>query len=140
MEFNVSPEEMFSLGAAVAIIPVIVGHLKPALRRIWPEDGPWELIADVVGVLWVLGIWQAGYAPESVSNPWAAAITGLALGIASSRVRDAAQVITPGSRAFVAEPGPWAGVAPDSVPRALVDASGAVEAPPLESRSAIKAY
>lgn len=145
MDINVTPEEMFGLGAAVAVIPVIVAHLKPALRRWWPEDGPWELLADLVGVLWVLGLWQAGYAPASVNNPWAAAITGLAIGIMSSRARDAAQAVA-APRAFVSEPEPWEGIAPDPVPRPVVrslsvdfDAS-ALPAEPPESRSAIKAY
>lgn len=130
MDINVTLEEMFGLGAAVAIIPVIVAHLKPALRRVWPEDGPWELIADLIGVLWVLGLWQAGYAPESVTNPWAAAITGLAIGIMSSRARDAAQAVaTPRARSFVDADEEWVEDVVDSDPAA-----------PVESRSFIKAY
>jgi len=99
VDIEISPEEVFSLAAAVAIIPIIVAHIKPALRRIWPDEGPWELIADLVGVLWVLGIWQAGFAPEWIENPWAAVLAGIAVGVASSRARDAVQAVT-GARSF----------------------------------------
>lgn len=83
------PDQVFSLAAALVIIPIIVAHLKPALRRFWPLDGPWELIADIVGVLWVLGIWQAGQAPDWVGSPFAAVMLGIVVGILSGQARDA---------------------------------------------------
>ena len=94
MNIDIAPEQVFSLASAIALIPLIVEHMKPALRRIWPDDGPWELMADVIGVLWVLGIWQAGYAPGWIDNVWAAAMTGFSVGVASSQARNAVQMVT----------------------------------------------
>lgn len=120
MDIEIQPEQIFSLVTAVAIIPVIVAHLKPALRRWWHVDGPWELVADALGVLWVLGIWQAGYAPEWVTNVWAAALTGVAVGVASGRARDAVQAVA--SRRSP-EPEPEAAQTQTTVSSAMTDTS-----------------
>lgn len=130
MGIDIRPEEVFSLASAVAIIPVIVAHIKPALRHIWPDSGPWELIADLIGVLWVLGIWQAGFAPDWIVNPWAAVLAGIAIGVASSRARDVVQAVT-APRTYFDD------TEPESTDLDAVDLMQTL-APP-ESRSVIKA-
>lgn len=100
MDFG--PDQVFGIAAALAIIPIIVAHMKPALRKFWPLDGPWELLADIVGALWAVGLWQAGYAPDWISNIWAALLLGVALGVASGQVRDGTQLL----QARLAQPPP----------------------------------
>jgi hypothetical protein len=90
---EVTPEQVFSLASAVALIPIIVAHLKPALRSVWPDSGPWELIADVIGVVWVVGIWQAGFAPDWIANWFAAILAGVVVGVASSQARNVVQSV-----------------------------------------------
>lgn len=80
-----------SLAAAVGVIPVVVGDLKPLLRplfRRYTTEPPWRLVAHLVGVGWAVALWSSGHGPEWLSNWPACILAGIALGVVSGKVRD----------------------------------------------------
>lgn len=101
-------DQMIGIGAAVAILPLIMAHLKPFLRPILDRlglyessDPPWPFLVDALGVAWVYGLMEAGHAPGWINNPLTAILAGIALGIAAGTARDVwdgAQAVA-GSRA-----------------------------------------
>jgi hypothetical protein len=80
---DVTWEAVIGLGAAPALLPVLVEHLKHAARR----ETPWPLVTDVLAVAWVLALRDAGLLAAlgvaEVSGT-TAVLLGLATGVAAS--------------------------------------------------------
>lgn len=76
-------EAVVGLGAAPAVLPVIVEHLKRAARR----ESAWPLVTDALAVAWVLALRDAGLLGAlglGGVRATTAVLLGLATGVAAS--------------------------------------------------------
>lgn len=110
-----SGDTLIGLGPAILIIPLIVAHLKPALAplfRRFTSDPPWELIADLVGIAWTVGLWRSGLGPAWLAG-WATCIlAGFALGVAAGKAYDVTQAAREAIVPKATESGPTGYVEP----------------------------
>lgn len=82
---------ILGLAGAPLLVLALTAHLKPLLRGLIPRifdagDPPWPLVADGVGVAWVVGGYYAG--TIELPNVVVAVLAGLAVGVAAGRLRD----------------------------------------------------
>ncbi len=76
-------EAMVGLGAAPVVLPVVVEHLKRAVRR----ETAWPLVTDALAVAWVLALRDAGLLGAlglGEVRATTAVLVGLATGVAAS--------------------------------------------------------
>ncbi|MDA0270427.1 MAG: hypothetical protein O2798_03125 [Chloroflexi bacterium] len=80
---DVTLEAMIGLGAVPAALPVLVEHLKRAVRR----ETPWPLVTDALAVAWAFALRDAGLlAAAGIGEVRATTVVliGLATGVAAS--------------------------------------------------------
>ncbi|GMU39539.1 MAG: hypothetical protein AMXMBFR23_04050 [Chloroflexota bacterium] len=76
-------EAAIGLGVAPAVLPVIVEHLKRAVRR----ESVWPLVTDALAIAWVLALRDAGLLGAlglGEVRVTTAVLLGLATGVAAS--------------------------------------------------------
>lgn len=87
------------LAALPAVLPLLVEHLKLAVRAVrHPEDAPgspWPLVTDALAVGWAFALWDAGLLGEGLRLP-SVVLIGLAAGAAAGLGYDGWRRLRPG--------------------------------------------
>jgi hypothetical protein len=82
---------LLGIAGAPLLVLALTAHLKPLLRATFSgifdhPDPAWPLVADLVGVAWMVGGFYAGVI--ELPNVIVAVLAGLAVGVAAGRLRD----------------------------------------------------
>lgn len=79
-------QSMIGLAAVPSVLPLLVQHVKQALRSARHREGgegtPWPLFTDVGAVAWLFALWDAGLLGEGL-RPTTVVLLGLAAGAAA---------------------------------------------------------
>lgn len=88
---NLEFESLIGLAALPVVVLVFTEHMKQLVRAIhnrnlWSDDTatPWPLVADIVGIVFAVLSWQAGYIP-AVDSYLSASLVGLAASLVTQR-------------------------------------------------------
>lgn len=90
-------EQLIGVPAVIAALPVIVAHVKGAVRaglvfagrlaRL-EEHSAWPLVTDVLAIAAAFLLWDAGQLPDAIARSTSVVLVGLAMGVLASQARD----------------------------------------------------